>query len=70
MPVPTLALRSECPGQAWCDELPTARSIALLEKSPFERLAEEQRYLQPLAIREPLFIIEDRKATKTQLISD
>ena len=36
---------------------------------PFERLAEERNYLRPLAVTEPMFIIENRKATKTQLIS-
>ena len=53
----------------WCDEVANRKIHGTTGEVPFERLAEEQRYLQPLAIREPLFIIEDRKATKTQLIS-
>ena len=53
----------------WCDEVANSKIHSTTGEVPFERLAEEQHYLQPLAIREPLFVIEVRKATKTQLIS-
>ncbi len=58
-------------GQArqWCDDIANRNIHGSTAEVLFERLAEERRYLQPLVIREPLFAIEDRKATKTQLIS-
>ena len=53
----------------WCDEVANRKIHGTTGEIPFERLPEEQLYLKPLIIREPLFVIEHRKATKTQLIS-
>ena len=53
----------------WCDKVANCKIHGTTGEVPFERLAEEQQYLQPLTITEPLFIVESRKATKTQLIS-
>jgi len=59
MPVPTLALRDpECPGPGpmVCDEVANRKIHGTTGEIPFERLAEEQRYLQPLAILENRYL--------------
>ena len=53
----------------WCDEVANRKIHGTTGEIPFERLEEEQYYLQPLVIGQPLFVVESRKATKTQLIS-
>ena len=53
----------------WCDEVANRKIHGTTGQIPFERLEEEQYYLQPLVIGQPLFVVESRKATKTQLIS-
>ena len=53
----------------WCNEVANCKIHSTTGEVPFERLAEERNYLRPLAVTEPMFIIENRKATKTQLIS-
>lgn len=53
----------------WCDEVANSKIHATTGEVSFERLAEEWHYLQLLTIKEPLFILEDRNVTKTQLVS-
>ena len=53
----------------WCDEVANCKVHGTTGEVPFERLTEERKYLQPLLVERPLFIVETRKATKTQLIS-
>lgn len=53
----------------WCNEVANCKVHGTTGEVPFERLAEERDYLHPLAVCEPMFIMEGRKATKTQLIS-
>lgn len=53
----------------WCDEVANCKIHSTTGEVPFERLAEERSYLHPLAVDKPMFIVESRKATKTQLIS-
>jgi transposase len=53
----------------WCDEVANVKIHGTTGDIPFRRLAEEKHYLQSLVITEPLFVVEGRKATKTQLIS-
>ncbi len=53
----------------WCDEVANLKVHGTTGEIPFERLMEEQHYLQTLLLKTPLFIVESRRATKTQLIS-
>ena len=53
----------------WCNEVANCKVHGTTGEVPFERLAEERDYLHPLTVTKPLFIVESRKATKTQLSS-
>jgi transposase len=53
----------------WCDEVANRKVHGTTREVPFERLKDEAKYLQSLELEKPLFILENRKATKTQLIS-
>jgi hypothetical protein len=53
----------------WCNEVANCKVHGTIGQVPLQRLAEERNYLRPLAVSEPIFIVESRKATKTQLIS-
>jgi hypothetical protein len=64
-----MSLHSACLGPGYGTLVANCKIHGTTGEVPFERLAEEQQYLQPLTITEPLFIVESRKATKTQLIS-
>ncbi len=53
----------------WCDKVANCKVHGTTGEVPFERLSQERQYLQPVRVKQPLFIVETRKATKTQLIS-
>jgi transposase len=53
----------------WCNEVANRKVHATTGEVPFDRLEQERAYLKPLNVTDPLFIIEERRATKTQLIS-
>jgi len=53
----------------WCDEIANRKAHSTTGQAPFERLQQERAYLKPLTVAEPFYVIEERRATKTQLIS-
>lgn len=53
----------------WCDEIANRKVHGTTGEVPFDRLQQERVYLKPLTVTEPLYIIEERRASKTQLIS-
>jgi len=70
MPAPYNGLEDlNAQARQWCDKVANVKIHGTTGEIPFERLAEEKHYLQSLVITEPLFVVEGRKATKTQLIS-
>jgi transposase len=53
----------------WLDTIANTKIHGTTGKAPFKRLSEEKRYLKPLDVGQSLYIIEERMATKTGLIS-
>lgn len=53
----------------WCNEIANQKVHGTTGEAPFDRFEEEKTCLKPLTVKEPLYIVEERKATKTQLIS-
>ena len=56
-------------GRWWLDNIANAKVHGTTGEVPFTRLPEERKYLKPLDIDRSQYIIEERMATKTQLIS-
>ena len=55
---------------AWCNEEANQRIHGTTKEAPWERLTEEMGYLKPTpALNSMPFVIEERKATRTNLIS-
>ncbi|WP_324718085.1 IS21 family transposase [Carboxydochorda subterranea] len=55
--------------RAWMDEVANARVHATTGAVPWDRLAQEAPHLKPLEVSAPQGILEQRKATRTNLIS-
>ncbi|WP_324669533.1 IS21 family transposase [Geochorda subterranea] len=55
--------------RAWMDAVANARVHATTGAVPWDRLAQEAPHLKPLALSAPQGILEQRKATRTNLIS-
>lgn len=54
---------------SWCNEVANQKVHGTTAEVPFDRLEQERAHLKALTVEEPLYIVEDRRATKTQLIS-
>lgn len=55
--------------RVWCDDVANRKVHGTTGEAPWDRLEQEKAHLKPLTVTEPLYIVEDRRATKTQLIS-
>src|SRR5690606_1496331 len=53
----------------WCNDIANRKVHGTTGEVPVDRLGKERDYLKSLTVTEPLFILEKRQATKTQLIS-
>ena len=53
----------------WCNETANRKVHGTTGEVPFERLEQERPYLKPLLATEPLYIVEERRATKTAVIA-
>lgn len=53
----------------WCNEIANSKVHSTTNEVPCQRLEQERAFLQPLTVAQPLCIIEERRVTKTQLIS-